>query len=200
MIKHFLDEDRAVAYRTLQNRIIQPAYQLADMIKGSTSGYRFEFVANSSSRDAYLEARDATLYKLVDARTGAEEETEASTEGCIGRLRMCVFPSLERVQDDGERVCMSKAIVVLEKLPKLDEDATTTVSETTLRGDASDEGSESGKSVRASSINNGESTSQDHNASDCAKASSQHMDGASEYVWGSPSDQNGGGTRSTIVW
>lgn len=128
ILKHFANKRGRIAGQKLRSKIIEPAYALADMIKASTSGYKFDFVVNSSSPDIYLAADDATAYGLVDARTGIEENTVDSKHE--GRLRLCVFPELQKVQDSGERSCLSKALVVLEKQPEMDGKATSVVTKT----------------------------------------------------------------------
>lgn len=115
MLKHFADKGANLQSDKLRSKIIEPAYTLADMIKASTSGYKFNFMVSSSSPDTCLKAQDVTQYRIVDAHTGTEEAIVEDPEGSLGRLRLCVFPALQKVQDSGERPCMSKALIVLDR-------------------------------------------------------------------------------------
>lgn len=130
MLKHFADKKHRVQSERIRNKIIEPAYALADLIKASTSGYKFDFMVNSSSLGTYLQAEDVTLYRLVDAQTGIEEIVEKH-EGILGRLRLCVFPGLQKVQDGGERSCLSQGMVVLDKSSGLEEKPAATEPDTT---------------------------------------------------------------------
>lgn len=89
MLKHFTNIRHRAHGERLRGKIIEPAYALADLIKASTSGFKFDFIVTSSSLETYLQAEDVNLYKLVDARTGAEEIMERQ-EGSLGKLRLCV--------------------------------------------------------------------------------------------------------------
>lgn len=115
MLKHLADKGTHIQGDKLRSKIIEPAYALAGMIKASTSGYKFDFVVNSSSPDICLKAEDVTQYRIVDVHTGVEEDILENAEGSLGRLRLCVFPALQKVQDSGKRSCMSKALIVLDR-------------------------------------------------------------------------------------
>lgn len=114
MLQHFVDEHKTLKHERLRSKILEPAYLLGDMIKRSTSGYRLDFVVSSSNRNLHLEVERATLHKLVDANTGAGYNPEMGDKGRVGELRLCVFPALVKVQEDGEELCMSKALVVVD--------------------------------------------------------------------------------------
>lgn len=115
MLKHLADKGTHIQGDKLRSKIMEPAYALAGMIKASTSGYKFDFVVNSSSPGICLKAEDVTRYRIVDVHTGVEEDILQNADSSLGRLRLCVFPALQKVQDSGERSCMSKALVVLDR-------------------------------------------------------------------------------------
>jgi len=64
-----------------------------------------------------LNSGEVGSLRIIDAETGIEMEThEIEAQGkVLGRLRLCVFPALGKVQDNGAVKNMVKAVVVLEK-------------------------------------------------------------------------------------
>lgn len=115
VLKHFVDQGNKLNFERLQHKVFEPAYNLAELIKTSSKGYRFDFMANSSSPVLYPTSQGGTAYTLVDAETGTEIDTIQTMEGSVGKLRLCVFPGLETVRETGERVCLSRGVVVLDR-------------------------------------------------------------------------------------
>jgi len=113
-VNHFRNHGKGnVNERKVQEKIVGQALKLAEMCETSMTNYTLHFPTNSSSNNNVLCREEVSSYTFVDAKTGTEIKADRVRPG--GKLRLCIFPALLKVLEDGETRRMASAVVVLEQ-------------------------------------------------------------------------------------
>ena len=119
-LSHFVDQPtRCPPAEKILNKLVKPCAELQSLIKGSTDRYKFAFPAcTSASKASSLTMREVLEkgYETIEAQDGCKMETASISKDAPLELKLCVFPGMTIMLDNGKESVLVGATMICHNL------------------------------------------------------------------------------------